>query len=85
MRVQDRTRTDPATNSFLTFYFLITGLHFLHLVGGICFLGHCRLRLASEAGSPLYRKKIENTGLFGHIVDLLWLFIFPTFYLAGSV
>ncbi len=74
----------PATNSFLTFYFLITGLHFLHVIGGLCFLGHCRLRLSGEASTPLYRKKIENVGLFWHFVDLLWLFIFPIFYLAGS-
>ncbi len=74
----------PVSNSFLTFYFLITGLHFLHVIGGLCFLGHCLLRLASEGASPLYRKKIENVGLFWHFVDLLWLFIFPMFYLAGS-
>ena len=74
----------PVTNGFFTFYFLITGLHFLHVIGGLCFLGHCRLRLASESGAPAYRKKIENTGLFWHFVDLLWLFIFPLFYLTGA-
>lgn len=74
----------PATDSFLTLYFLITGLHLLHVIGGLCFLGHCQLRLASEGSSLLYRKKLENVGLFWHFVDLVWLFIFPIFYLAGS-
>lgn len=74
----------PASNGFFTFYFLITGLHFLHVVGGLCFLGHCRMRLAVEAASPPYRKKIENTGIFWHFVDLLWFFIFPMLYLAGA-
>ena len=74
----------PVSNDFYTFYFLITGLHFLHVVGGLCFLGHCRLRLGLEIGSVSYRKKLENTGLFWHFVDLLWLFIFPMFYLTGA-
>ena len=74
----------PVTNGFFTFYYLITGLHFLHVIGGLCFLGHCRLRLSEEQGTHGYRKKIENTGLFWHFVDLLWLFIFPLFYLTGA-
>lgn len=74
----------PVSNGFFTFYFLITGLHFLHVIGGLCFLGHCRLRLASEAECPVYRKKIENTGIFWHFVDLLWFFIFPMLYLTGA-
>jgi nitric oxide reductase NorE protein len=73
----------PVTNGFFTFYFLITGLHLLHVVGGLCFLGHCRLRIGAEAGSPGFRKKLENTGLFWHFVDMLWLFIFPMLYLTG--
>ena len=73
----------PVTNGFFTFYFLITGLHFLHVIGGLCFLGHCRMRIAVEGSEFAYRKKIENTGLFWHFVDLLWLFIFPMLYLTG--
>ena len=75
----------PVSNGFFTFYFLITGLHFLHVIGGMAFLGHCRLRLSLEIGSLDYRKKIENTGLFWHFVDMLWLFIFPSLYLTGAV
>jgi len=74
----------PVTNGFFTFYFLITFFHFLHVIGGLVFLGHCRMRLAGEIGSPVFRKKIENTGLFWHFVDMLWLFIFPMLYLTGG-
>jgi len=74
----------PVTNGFFSFYFIITGLHFVHVIGGLCFLGHCRLRMAAESGESHFRKKIENTGLFWHFVDLLWLFIFPMFYLTGA-
>ncbi len=74
----------PVTNGFFTFYFLITFLHFLHVIGGLLFLSHCRLRMAGELGTANYRKKIENTGHFWHFVDMLWLFIFPMFYLTGA-
>ncbi|WP_068071546.1 cytochrome c oxidase subunit 3 [Novosphingobium lentum] len=74
----------PVTNGFFTFYFLITGLHFLHVLGGLAFIGHCATRLADEGGTALYQKKIENVGLFWHFVDMLWLFIFPMLYLAGA-
>lgn len=73
----------PASNSFFSFYYFITGAHFLHVVGGLAFVGHCLARARREAGTPAYLAKLENTGLFWHFVDLLWLFIFPLFYLAG--
>ena len=74
----------PVSNGFFTFYFLITGLHLAHVIGGMCFMGHCRMRLSTELGSKTFRKKIENVGLFWHFVDVLWLFIFPMLYLAGA-
>jgi nitric oxide reductase NorE protein len=74
----------PVTNGFFSFYFILTGLHLLHVIGGLIFLGHCRLRLNAEHATPNYRKKIENTGIFWHFVDMLWLFIFPMLYLTGS-
>jgi nitric oxide reductase NorE protein len=73
----------PVSNGFFTFYFIITGLHFTHVIGGMVFMGHCRMRLSTELGSPNFRKKMENVGLFWHFVDVLWLFIFPMLYLAG--
>ncbi len=72
----------PVTNGFYTFYFLITGLHFLHVLGGMVFMIHCRRQLAHESGDPAYVTKLENVGLFWHFVDVLWLFIFPMLYLT---
>jgi nitric oxide reductase NorE protein len=74
----------PVSNGFFTFYFLITGLHFIHVIGGMVFIGHCRMRMSTEMGNPNFRKKMENVGLFWHFVDVLWLFIFPMLYLAGA-
>ena len=73
----------PAKNSFFAFYFIITGLHFLHVVGGLLFVSRLRLRVAGRVGTIDFRVEAENVGLFWHFVDLLWLFIFPLIYLAG--
>lgn len=75
----------PLTNGFFTFYFLITGLHLLHVTGAMIFMTHCRVRLGVEASALPYRKKLENVGLFWHFVDVLWLFIFPMLYLTELV
>jgi cytochrome c oxidase subunit III len=73
----------PATSTFLAIYFTLTGLHGLHILGGIIvmlyFLG---------PGAKLYKQnpdqftnRIEYTGLYWHFVDLVWIFLFPVLYL----
>jgi nitric oxide reductase NorE protein len=74
----------PASDGFFTFYFIITGLHLLHVSAGLLLIAHMRRRLSEETGTLLFRKKAENIGLFWHFVDMLWLFIFPMLYLAGT-
>lgn len=73
----------PATNSFFAFYFLITGLHFTHVLGGMGFILHCRANAESETKCPAYLRRLESTGLFWHFVDVLWVFIFPLLYLSA--
>jgi nitric oxide reductase NorE protein len=73
----------PATNSFFALYFVITGLHFLHVIGGMFFIFHCRNRAKAQVGSIAYIQQLESVGLFWHFVDVLWIFIFPLLYLAG--
>ena len=73
----------PVTNSFFSFYFLLTMIHFLHVLAGMVFMAHCLSRARAETGLPGFVPKLENTGLFWHFVDLLWLFLFPLLYLAG--
>jgi cytochrome c oxidase subunit III len=73
----------PSKSTFLAIYFTLTGLHALHILGGITvmvyFLG---------PGAKLYTKnpdqftnRIEYTGLYWHFVDLVWIFLFPVLYL----
>ncbi len=73
----------PHTNTFLAIYFTLTGLHGLHVIGGMIVNGYLL-----GPGSKLYHtdpvhftNRVENAGLFWHLVDLVWIFLFPILYL----
>ncbi len=67
----------PGGNMWAATYFLLTGFHAIHvIVGLIVFVILLTMRLdASRAGM------VENTGLYWHFVDLVWIFLFPLLYL----
>lgn len=74
----------PALNTFLAIYYSITSLHALHIIGGIIVLGYLW-----GPGSKMwftdperYTNRVEVAGLFWHFVDLVWIFVFPVFYLT---
>ena len=67
----------PSGNMWASTYFLLTGFHALHvLVGLIVFVIAMPMRLGPERSNF-----IENTGLYWHFVDLVWIFLFPLLYL----
>jgi heme/copper-type cytochrome/quinol oxidase subunit 3 len=73
----------PSTDTFYAIYFTLTGLHGLHILGGVVVIGWLLLtsgRLAGP-GAAAYANRVENTGLYWHFVDLVWIFLFPTLYL----
>jgi len=73
----------PKTNNFLAIYFTMTGLHGLHILGGVIvflyFLGPGAKMWAKEP--ERYTNRIEIVGLYWHFVDLVWIFLFPILYL----
>ena len=73
----------PWHNTFLAIYFTLTGLHGLHIVGGMVvmayFLGPGAKMWKSEP--ERFANRIEYTGLYWHFVDLVWIFLFPVLYL----
>jgi nitric oxide reductase NorE protein len=73
----------PATNSFFSYYFFITFIHFLHVIAGMIFIAYCRNHARAGVGAAGYVTGLENVGLFWHFVDVLWIFIFPLLYLIG--
>ena len=71
-----------ASGAQLTFYFLyfaMTGLHALHLVIGIGLVAWL-WRHAVRYG-PAYHSPVEITGIYWHFVDVVWVFLYPMFYL----
>ncbi len=73
----------PATNTFYAIYFTLTGLHGLHVLGGVVVNTYFLF-----PGSALWKNdpeqfqgRIECAGLYWHFVDLVWIFLFPVLYL----
>ena len=73
----------PVTNSFFSYYFFITAVHFLHVLAGMVFIIHYRSKLLTENSTTATLTGLENIGLFWHFVDVVWIFIFPMLYLLG--
>ena len=73
----------PHLNTYYAIYFLMTGLHGLHVVGGALVLGYFLvLRPQALRTNPEHlANRVEVGGLFWHFVDLVWIFLFPVFYL----
>ena len=73
----------PSTSTFMAIYFTMTGLHGLHVVGGMIvngyFLGPGAKMWQTEP--QRFTNRIEVAGLYWHFVDLVWIFLFPTLYL----
>ncbi|MDJ0842400.1 MAG: cytochrome c oxidase subunit 3 [Acidobacteriota bacterium] len=73
----------PSENTFLAIYFTLTGLHGLHVVGGIVVMiyfygpGFKMWNTQPER----FTNRIEVCGLYWHFVDLVWIFLFPVLYL----
>ncbi len=71
-----------STNTFWFFYLFVTGLHFLHVLAGVGFLVPTAVRAARGAYGPEAPFTVEAVAVFWHLVDLLWIVLFPLLYLA---
>ncbi len=72
----------PGGPIFYTLYFLITGLHGIHVVIGMTVLGVIGLRAGRGRYTREYHVPVELAGLYWHLVDLIWIFVFPLIYLV---
>ncbi len=73
----------PSESTFMAIYFTLTGLHALHIVGGIVVLGYFFGPGAKmwQSDPDRFTNRIEIVGLYWHFVDLVWIFLFPVLYL----
>ena len=74
----------PAYGTYYAVYFLVTGLHAMHIIGGVVVMLYFL-----TIGSRMYKRnpeqlsnRIEVTGIFWHFVDLVWITVFPILYLT---
>ena len=71
----------PGAQIFFALYFLITGLHGIHVVIGMTVLAVIGWRAGRGAFTAEYHVPVELAGLYWHLVDLIWIFVFPLIYL----
>ena len=68
---------------FFSIYFAMTGLHGLHVIGGMAAIIWILRKTVKGRLSLAYYTPMELTGLYWHLVDLIWIFLFPLLYLIG--
>jgi cytochrome c oxidase subunit III len=66
---------------FFILYFLATGLHALHVTAGMVILGWLAVESFRDVWSPAYDARFENGTLYWHLVDIIWIFLWPMLYL----
>jgi len=71
----------PTTDDFFTYYFVLTGLHLLHLIIGMSILVALSFLVRRESLTPRQVGYLEGGGCFWHMVDVIWIVLFPLLYL----
>lgn len=67
---------------FFTLYYFMTGLHASHVIGGMVFLGVLLVKVRRGRYSPVGYLPLELGGLYWHLVDVIWIFLWPLLYLT---
>jgi cytochrome c oxidase subunit 3 len=73
--------THPKANIFFSIYYMMTGLHGLHVIIGIGLMIWLAVKAKNNAFSAEYYTPVEIVGLYWHLVDIIWIFLFPLLYL----
>ncbi|MBI5630687.1 MAG: heme-copper oxidase subunit III [Elusimicrobia bacterium] len=73
-------KANPGLSIFLSYYYLMTSLHALHVVVGLVW-NSVVLSVPDNAPAEVLARKAEYAGIYWHFVDVVWVFLFPLFYL----
>jgi cytochrome c oxidase subunit 3 len=76
-----RKDLSPHVELFFWLYFVMTGLHAIHVFIGICILSVIAVLARKRKFSPSYCTPVEISSLYWHFVDIVWVFLYPLFYL----
>ncbi len=71
----------PKANIFFSLYYMMTGLHGIHVLVGIGLMVWLLVKAVKGRFHSEYYTPVEITGLYWHLVDIIWIFLFPLFYL----
>ncbi|MFG0247989.1 MAG: cytochrome c oxidase subunit 3 [Phycisphaeraceae bacterium JB051] len=71
----------PRVHHFFQIYYLMTGLHVLHVLIGMSLIAWIFVRACKGQFSKAYNVPVDIVGLYWHLVDLIWIFLFPLLYL----
>ena len=83
LNVETVQATSQNLGMYFGLYFCMTGLHGLHVVIGMVLIGWLAYRTRRGDFNSEYYTPVEGVGIFWHIVDLIWIFLFPLLYLVG--
>ncbi len=67
---------------FFTLYFVMTGLHGLHVIAGMALLAWLSVRIKRGRTRAEHHTELDLGGLYWHLVDIVWIFLWPLFYLT---
>ena len=67
--------------TFFSIYFAMTGLHAIHVIAGMIAIFWVLLRTRRGEFGPDYYTPVDLVGLYWHLVDLIWIYLFPLLYL----
>jgi cytochrome c oxidase subunit III len=70
---------------FFSLYFLMTGLHALHMLIGLGLVTWITIAAHKGRYTPEYHNPVENVGLYWHFVDIVWIYLFPLLYLISRM
>ena len=75
--------TVPGQFMFFSFYFMMTGLHGIHVILGMCAIGWLLRRAIRGDFDAAYYGPVDLVGLYWHLVDMIWIYLFPLMYLIS--
>lgn len=84
--VKEAEKNDPFalkhTQMFFVMYFCLTGLHGFHVICGIVVISWMLIRSIRREFNGVWHTPVHLTGLYWHLVDLVWIYLFPVIYLV---